>query len=139
MLTTRSGSDAHLRGTCATTLLAAAILPISACHGYSSTTPPGSRASVDVHQSDLVPRVPSHNPNVYLYARVTNLAFGTSLSITANAVPLPGITRDGVWPLIRDVPIGTLYDVAIPTHPRGQNCLSRAPIEHVRHHGTWTK
>ncbi len=86
---------------------------------------PGHAAS-DARQVDdsaaLLPRVPSHDANVTLYARVSNLAFGSAVGIVANHTTLPPVTHDGVVPLLVDVPVGTLYDVALPTNPRGQVC-----------------
>ncbi len=87
---------------------------------------PSRHATADAgkaeRQAGLLPRVPSHDGNVTLRARVTNLAFGSVAELVVNHINLPLVSRDGVVPLLVDVPIGTLYDVAMPANPRGQVC-----------------
>lgn len=70
----------------------------------------------------LVPRVPPRNPNVSLYGQITGLAFGTVVAVEVNHTILPPMGRNGVVMLLGNVPKGTLYDVAIPSNPRGQSC-----------------
>ena len=81
-----------------------------------------STTAVVENHADLVPRVPSHDGNVTLYGQVKNLAFGSTVTVVVNHVSLPAMGRDGVFKLLNDVPIGTLYDVSIPNNPRGQVC-----------------